>query len=96
MYNDVMCAREPNFTVGVFPSSPPLLRLCCKLRAPYPPTLAPHLPEPSENTPPSELNKNPPEGVSVGLADDDNMFMWELLLVGPADTVSARLPRLLR
>ncbi|CAN0446876.1 unnamed protein product [Hapterophycus canaliculatus] len=36
----------------------------------------------------TELNKNPPEGVSVGLSDDDNMFMWELLIVGPADTVS--------
>ncbi|CAM9209970.1 unnamed protein product [Scytosiphon promiscuus] len=34
-----------------------------------------------------ELNKNPPEGVSVGLSDDDNMFMWELLIVGPADTL---------
>ena len=37
-----------------------------------------------------ELNKNPPEGVSVGLSDDDNMFMWELLIVGPADTVRRR------
>lgn len=36
----------------------------------------------------AELNKNPPEGVSVGLSDDDNMFMWELLIVGPPDTVS--------
>lgn len=35
----------------------------------------------------AELNKNPPEGVSVGLADDDNMFIWELLIVGPPDTV---------
>ncbi|CAM9449032.1 unnamed protein product, partial [Sphacelaria rigidula] len=33
------------------------------------------------------LNKNPPEGVSVGLTDDDNMFMWELLIVGPPDTL---------
>lgn len=24
----------------------------------------------------------------MGLSDDDNMFMWELLIVGPADTVS--------
>ena len=35
-----------------------------------------------------ELNKNPPEGVSVGLTDDDNMFNWALLIVGPPDTVS--------
>ncbi|TFJ88032.1 hypothetical protein NSK_000386 [Nannochloropsis salina CCMP1776] len=33
-----------------------------------------------------ELNKNPPEGVSVGLVDD-SVFEWELLLVGPADTL---------
>jgi len=33
-----------------------------------------------------ELNKNPPEGVSVGLVDD-SLFEWELLLVGPADTL---------
>lgn len=65
------------------------------LRAPYLTIFAPRLPEPSINTP-SELNKNPPEGVSVGLSDDDNMFMWELLIVGPADTVSGGLPRLLR
>lgn len=43
---------------------------------------------PPSHLPISELNKNPPEGVSVGLSDDDNMFMWELLIVGPADTVS--------
>ncbi|CAM9853896.1 unnamed protein product, partial [Choristocarpus tenellus] len=36
-----------------------------------------------------ELNKNPPEGVSVGLADDANIFLWEILLVGPPDTVCA-------
>jgi ubiquitin-conjugating enzyme E2 G1 len=34
----------------------------------------------------TELNKNPPEGVSVGLMDD-NLFEWEILLVGPADTL---------
>ena len=34
----------------------------------------------------TELNKNPPEGVSVGLVDD-SIFEWELLLVGPADTL---------
>lgn len=35
----------------------------------------------------SELNRNPPEGVSVGLVDDDNIFEWELLIVGPPDTL---------
>jgi hypothetical protein len=34
-----------------------------------------------------ELNRNPPEGVSVGLVDDDNIFEWELLIVGPPDTL---------
>jgi hypothetical protein len=47
------------------------------------------LPFPSPTLQPShdaELNKNPPEGVSVGLVDD-NLFEWEILLVGPADTL---------
>lgn len=35
----------------------------------------------------TELNRNPPEGVSVGLVDDDNIFEWELLIVGPPDTL---------
>jgi ubiquitin-conjugating enzyme E2 G1 len=35
----------------------------------------------------SELNRNPPEGVSVGLVDDNNIFLWELLIVGPPDTL---------
>ncbi|CAM9281924.1 unnamed protein product [Heterosigma akashiwo] len=34
-----------------------------------------------------ELNRNPPEGVSVGLVDDDNIFEWELMIVGPPDTL---------
>jgi len=34
-----------------------------------------------------ELNRNPPEGVSVGLVDDDNIFQWELLIVGPPETL---------
>ena len=33
-----------------------------------------------------ELNKNPPDGVSIGLGDDDNIFEWEVLMIGPADT----------
>jgi ubiquitin-conjugating enzyme E2 G1 len=35
----------------------------------------------------TELAKNPPEGVSVGLGEDDNMFVWELMLIGPQDTL---------
>ncbi|DBA00916.1 TPA: LOW QUALITY PROTEIN: hypothetical protein N0F65_006116 [Lagenidium giganteum] len=34
-----------------------------------------------------EMSRNPPEGVSVGLGDDDNIFRWEILLVGPPDTL---------
>eukprot|EP01138_Halocafeteria_seosinensis_P013624 gb/GECG01013913.1/.p1 GENE.gb/GECG01013913.1/~~gb/GECG01013913.1/.p1 ORF type:complete len:127 (+),score=7.52 gb/GECG01013913.1/:1-381(+) len=33
----------------------------------------------------SELSKNPPEGVSVGLRNDD-LFQWDVLIVGPAGT----------
>lgn len=34
-----------------------------------------------------ELTRNSPEGVSVGLGEDDNIFNWELMIVGPADTI---------
>ena len=33
-----------------------------------------------------ELSKNPPDGVSIGLGDDDNIFEWEVLMIGPSDT----------
>eukprot|EP00612_Vaucheria_litorea_P001904 CAMPEP_0171455412 /NCGR_PEP_ID=MMETSP0945-20130129/2317_1 /TAXON_ID=109269 /ORGANISM="Vaucheria litorea, Strain CCMP2940" /LENGTH=167 /DNA_ID=CAMNT_0011980647 /DNA_START=141 /DNA_END=644 /DNA_ORIENTATION=- len=35
----------------------------------------------------NELVKNPPEGVSVGLVNDNNIFLWEMLIVGPPDTL---------
>jgi ubiquitin-conjugating enzyme E2 G1 len=34
-----------------------------------------------------DLSRNPPDGVSVGLGDDDNIFKWELMIVGPPDTL---------
>lgn len=34
-----------------------------------------------------ELSRNPPEGVSVGLVSDDNVFEWELMIVGPPETL---------
>lgn len=34
-----------------------------------------------------ELSRNPPDGVSVGLGDDENIFNWELMLIGPTDTL---------
>ncbi len=35
----------------------------------------------------AELNRNPPDGVSVGLVDDSNIFLWELIVMGPPDTL---------
>jgi len=33
-----------------------------------------------------ELNKKPLEGFSAGLIDDDNLFKWEVMIMGPADS----------
>ena len=33
------------------------------------------------------LTKNPPEGISVGLADDDDMYTWEVMIIGPDGTL---------
>ena len=30
---------------------------------------------------------NPPDGISVGLGDDENIFKWELMIIGPPDTL---------
>lgn len=35
----------------------------------------------------TELSRNPPDGVSVGLREDDNIFHWEVLIVGPPETL---------
>ncbi|KAG0352564.1 Ubiquitin-conjugating enzyme E2 7 [Podila minutissima] len=34
-----------------------------------------------------ELNKHPVEGFSAGLVDDKNFFEWEILIMGPPDTL---------
>ncbi|RUS19547.1 ubiquitin-conjugating enzyme/RWD-like protein [Endogone sp. FLAS-F59071] len=34
-----------------------------------------------------ELTKNPVEGFSAGLVDDDNIFEWEIMIIGPPDTL---------
>lgn len=34
----------------------------------------------------SELTKKPVEGFSAGLLDDENLYTWEVLIMGPADT----------
>lgn len=33
-----------------------------------------------------ELVKNPHEGFSAGLIDEDNIYKWEILIMGPPDT----------
>ena len=38
-----------------------------------------HLPSP-------ELNKNPVEGFSAGLIDENDLYRWEVLIIGPPDT----------
>lgn len=35
----------------------------------------------------TELNKNPVEGFSAGLIDDNDIFRWEVLIIGPPDTL---------
>lgn len=35
----------------------------------------------------AELNKNPVEGFSAGLIDDDDIFRWEVMIIGPPDTL---------
>ncbi|KAF9377200.1 ubiquitin-conjugating enzyme E2 G1 [Podila verticillata] len=34
-----------------------------------------------------ELNKHPVEGFSAGLVDDKNVFEWEIMIMGPQDTL---------
>ncbi len=34
-----------------------------------------------------ELNKNPVEGFSAGLVDDDDIYQWEVVIIGPQDTL---------
>ncbi|WVQ83792.1 hypothetical protein IAT38_005936 [Cryptococcus sp. DSM 104549] len=34
-----------------------------------------------------ELQKHPVDGFSAGLVDDDNMLEWDIVIMGPADTL---------
>jgi ubiquitin-conjugating enzyme E2 G1 len=34
-----------------------------------------------------ELNRHPVEGISAGLIDESNPYAWNVILVGPADTL---------
>uniref|UniRef100_A0AAX7TL24 Ubiquitin-conjugating enzyme E2 G1 n=1 Tax=Astatotilapia calliptera TaxID=8154 RepID=A0AAX7TL24_ASTCA len=35
----------------------------------------------------AELNKNPVEGFSAGLIEDSDLYRWEVLIIGPPDTL---------
>ncbi|ESO86130.1 hypothetical protein LOTGIDRAFT_176030 [Lottia gigantea] len=35
----------------------------------------------------SKLNKHPVEGFSAGLIDDDDLYKWEVVILGPGDTI---------
>lgn len=35
----------------------------------------------------AELNKHPVEGFSAGLIDDADIYRWEVMIIGPPDTV---------
>jgi len=35
----------------------------------------------------NELKKNPVEGFSAGLIDDNDIYKWEVLIIGPPDTL---------
>lgn len=34
-----------------------------------------------------DLKKNPVEGFSAGLSDDSDIYNWEVLIIGPPDTL---------
>lgn len=34
-----------------------------------------------------DLKKNPVEGFSAGLCDDSDIYNWEVLIIGPPDTL---------
>ncbi|KIK94173.1 hypothetical protein PAXRUDRAFT_828254 [Paxillus rubicundulus Ve08.2h10] len=36
----------------------------------------------------TELTKRPVEGFSAGLVDDDNLYEWDVMIIGPPDTLS--------
>lgn len=33
-----------------------------------------------------ELTKNPVEGFSAGLVDEDDIYRWDIMILGPPDT----------
>ena len=37
--------------------------------------------------PHAELNKNPVDGFSAGLINDDDIYKWDIMIIGPPDTL---------
>ena len=35
----------------------------------------------------TELKKNPNDSFSVGIGEDGNLFRWEIMIMGPADSL---------
>lgn len=35
----------------------------------------------------SELKKHPVEGFSAGLVDDGDIYKWDIMIIGPSDTL---------
>ena len=35
----------------------------------------------------TDLMKNPVDGFSAGLADDSNLFEWQVTIIGPQETL---------
>ncbi|CEF67310.1 Ubiquitin-conjugating enzyme E2 G1 [Strongyloides ratti] len=40
-----------------------------------------------------ELQKNPVDGFSAGLVNDDDVYKWEVLIIGPPDTIYEEYPQ---
>ena len=55
----------------------------CALPLPVPPHSSVHFHKTFFSV---ELQKKPVEGFSAGLIDDDNLFEWEVMIIGPPET----------
>ncbi|KAF9137513.1 Ubiquitin-conjugating enzyme E2 15 [Mortierella sp. GBA39] len=67
-----------------------LLKKQLKGKSPlFAPTLRlfPQQTTPFANKPCHELTKSPVEGFSAGLVDDNNIFEWEIVIMGPQETL---------
>ena len=61
------------------------LSACCGSQACF---VCSHLPPKCSPTPrPPDLTKNPNDYFSAGLVREDNMYEWEMMVVGPPETL---------